>query len=198
MDGSLVSFGHWLQNREFALAIAGSDWAYPFVQATHFTGLSLWVGTNVLVDHLAGSRKEIPESIATFKFIICVELDRVWNCRHRGVAALLRLGRDIPHQHCLSHKTRLADSSGSGSAHCDTAKSAGLGKIVGNPDGGKGRWVRRFVVVVECCDRSRSDPVCGLKGAFRRPPRCLDFAYILVPNSQVFSNIFGHHGNAFL
>jgi hypothetical protein len=50
MDGSLVLFGHWLQNRPFALAIAGSDWAYPIVQATHFTGLSLWVGTNVAVD----------------------------------------------------------------------------------------------------------------------------------------------------
>jgi hypothetical protein len=50
MDGSLVNFGHWLQNRPFALAIAGSEWAYPFVQATHFTGLSLWVGTNVAVD----------------------------------------------------------------------------------------------------------------------------------------------------
>ena len=50
MDGSLVMFGHWLQNRPFALAIAGSDWAYPFVQATHFTGLSIWVGTNVAVD----------------------------------------------------------------------------------------------------------------------------------------------------
>jgi hypothetical protein len=50
MDGSLVLFGHWLQNRSFALAIAGSDWAYPLVQATHFTGLSLWVGTNVAVD----------------------------------------------------------------------------------------------------------------------------------------------------
>jgi hypothetical protein len=50
MDGSLVIFGHWLQNRPFALAIAGSEWAYPFVQATHFTGLSLWVGTNVALD----------------------------------------------------------------------------------------------------------------------------------------------------
>jgi hypothetical protein len=43
-------FGHWLQNQPFALAIAGSEWAYPVVQATHFTGLSLWVGTNVAVD----------------------------------------------------------------------------------------------------------------------------------------------------
>jgi hypothetical protein len=50
MDGSLVNFGQWLQNRPFALAIAGSDWIFPFVQATHFTGLSLWVGTSVAVD----------------------------------------------------------------------------------------------------------------------------------------------------
>ena len=50
MDGSLVNFGQWLQNRPFALAIAGSDWIFPFVQATHFTGLSLWVGTSVVVD----------------------------------------------------------------------------------------------------------------------------------------------------
>jgi len=50
MDDSLVVFGHWLQNRPFALAIAGSDWVYPLVQATHFAGLSLWVGTNVAVD----------------------------------------------------------------------------------------------------------------------------------------------------
>jgi hypothetical protein len=50
MDGSLVMFGHWLQNRPFALSIAGSEWAYPIVQATHFTGLSIWVGTSVIVD----------------------------------------------------------------------------------------------------------------------------------------------------
>jgi len=50
MDSSLLMFGHWLQNRPFALAIAGSEWAYPIVQATHFTGLSLWVGTSVIVD----------------------------------------------------------------------------------------------------------------------------------------------------
>jgi len=50
MDGYLVMFGHWLQNRPFALAIAGSDWAYPLVQATHFTGLSIWIGTIVAVD----------------------------------------------------------------------------------------------------------------------------------------------------
>ncbi len=40
MDGSLVEFGNWLQNTSFALAVATSTWAYQFVQATHFTGLS--------------------------------------------------------------------------------------------------------------------------------------------------------------
>ena len=46
----MVNFGNWLQNTSWALALATSDWAYPFVQATHFTGLSLWVGTSVAVD----------------------------------------------------------------------------------------------------------------------------------------------------
>ncbi|HET6145495.1 MAG TPA: hypothetical protein VFE02_18480 [Candidatus Acidoferrales bacterium] len=59
MNSYLVEFGHWLQNRDFALAIAGSDWVYPFVQATHFVGLSLWVGTNVAVDlSLLGAAKK--------------------------------------------------------------------------------------------------------------------------------------------
>lgn len=50
MEGLLLSFGHWVQTRSFATAIAESDWAYPFVQATHFVGLSLWIGTNVALD----------------------------------------------------------------------------------------------------------------------------------------------------
>src|SRR6202047_2718717 len=61
MDGLLVGFGHWLQNRPFALSIAGADWAYPIVQATRFTGLSLWIGTIVAVDlSLLGVGKKSP------------------------------------------------------------------------------------------------------------------------------------------
>lgn len=29
---------------------ATSEWAYPFVQLTHFVGLSLWLGTNFALD----------------------------------------------------------------------------------------------------------------------------------------------------
>lgn len=50
MNNGLLAFGHWLQNTSPALWLSGSTWAYPFAQATHFTGLSLWVGTNVLLD----------------------------------------------------------------------------------------------------------------------------------------------------
>src|SRR5712692_2125817 len=46
----LLAFTDWLQNTPMALAVGGSDWAYPWVQLTHFTGLSLWLGTSVAVD----------------------------------------------------------------------------------------------------------------------------------------------------
>jgi hypothetical protein len=81
MDGSLVSFGHWLQNRSFALAIAGSDWAYPFVQATHFTGLSIWIGTNAAVDLTllgVGKKSAIPLHLSDSLFI--------WNWIGFGIA----------------------------------------------------------------------------------------------------------------
>ncbi len=50
MSGFLMSFAKWLENTHWALSISGSDWAYPFVQWTHFSGLSLWLGTNFALD----------------------------------------------------------------------------------------------------------------------------------------------------
>jgi hypothetical protein len=50
MYNLLLSFCHWLQNTSLASSIASSDWAYAPVQAIHFTGLSLWVGTNIALD----------------------------------------------------------------------------------------------------------------------------------------------------
>src|ERR1700674_2250560 len=72
MDGSLVSFGSWLQNRSFALNIAGSDWAYPWVQATHFTGLSLWIGTTFAVDLSllgVGNQYQTPSQLSDALFV---------------------------------------------------------------------------------------------------------------------------------
>lgn len=74
MDSSLVTFGNWLQNRSFALAVATSDWAYPFVQATHFTGLSLWVGTTVATDlSLIGMGNQYQSPLQLFNVLF------VWN-----------------------------------------------------------------------------------------------------------------------
>jgi hypothetical protein len=83
MDSSLIHFGHWLQNRQFALAIAGSDWAYPFVQATHFTGLSLWVGTNVAVDlNLLGVGKKSAPPLQLSDALL------IWNWVGFGIAVI--------------------------------------------------------------------------------------------------------------
>ena len=81
MDGSMVMFGHWLQNRPFALAIAGSDWAYPLVQATHFTGLSIWIGTIVAVDlSLLGVGKKSSASLQLSDVLF------IWNWIGFGIA----------------------------------------------------------------------------------------------------------------
>jgi hypothetical protein len=50
MQDALLNFCKWLENTSWALAISRSLWAYPIVQAIHFSGLSLWVGTIVAVD----------------------------------------------------------------------------------------------------------------------------------------------------
>jgi hypothetical protein len=81
MVGSLVGFGHWLQNRPFALAISGSEWAYPLVQATHFTGLSIWIGTTIAVDlSLLGVGKKSSPSLQLSDDLF------IWNWIGFGIA----------------------------------------------------------------------------------------------------------------
>lgn len=68
MSGPLLDFGNWLENRQFAISIVGSSWAYPYVQALHFSGLSLFVGTNLVLDfNLVGlwKRQETPAELCS-------------------------------------------------------------------------------------------------------------------------------------
>lgn len=68
MTGTLLSFGNWLQNRDFAQNILGSTWIFPYVQALHFSGLSLFVGTNLALDfNLVGfwKRQETPAELCS-------------------------------------------------------------------------------------------------------------------------------------
>jgi hypothetical protein len=45
-----MALAKWLQGTSWATWISGSTWVYPLVQATHFSGLSLWLGTNLSLD----------------------------------------------------------------------------------------------------------------------------------------------------
>lgn len=46
----LISSGDWLQNSTVGLWVSGTEWGYPYVQLLHFAGLSLWVGTILILD----------------------------------------------------------------------------------------------------------------------------------------------------
>lgn len=64
----------YLQATSWATAIRTSLWAYPFIQLIHFSGLSLWLGTNIAGDlRLLGVGRK-PQTAAD----VCNELF-VWN-----------------------------------------------------------------------------------------------------------------------
>jgi len=50
MHELLVSFAKWLEGTPWAVGVRTSLWAYPFTQLIHFTGLSIWIGTNLALD----------------------------------------------------------------------------------------------------------------------------------------------------
>ena len=49
MFSLLQDFARWLQDSAIGTGVRTSA-IYPFVQTLHFTGLSVWLGTNVIVD----------------------------------------------------------------------------------------------------------------------------------------------------
>lgn len=50
MQELLLAFCKWLQSTSLGHAVGSTLWAYPYVQLIHFSGLSLWVGTIVILD----------------------------------------------------------------------------------------------------------------------------------------------------
>ena len=50
MHETLVAFAKWLEGTPWGHSTRESIWAYPFVQLIHFTGLSIWLGTNFALD----------------------------------------------------------------------------------------------------------------------------------------------------
>jgi hypothetical protein len=50
MFALLMSFAKWLETTPWGIGVRTSLWAYPFTQLVHFTGLSIWIGTNLALD----------------------------------------------------------------------------------------------------------------------------------------------------
>ena len=50
MHDLLVAFCKFLESTWWGTNVRTSLWVYPFIQLIHFSGLSLWLGTNVAVD----------------------------------------------------------------------------------------------------------------------------------------------------
>ena len=50
MHQFIISFARWVQSTHLGVGILESTWAFPYVQLTHFTGLSLFIGTNLALD----------------------------------------------------------------------------------------------------------------------------------------------------
>jgi hypothetical protein len=46
----LLPFAKWLESTWWGTGVRTSLWAYPFIQLIHFSGLSIWLGTNAAVD----------------------------------------------------------------------------------------------------------------------------------------------------
>jgi hypothetical protein len=67
MHETLVAFAKWLEGTPWGLVTRESLWAYPFVQLIHFTGLSIWLGTNFALDLRllgVGSRRATAAQVA--------------------------------------------------------------------------------------------------------------------------------------
>ena len=72
MHDWIMSLAGWLESTPWGTFARESNWGYPFVQLTHFTGLSLWLGTTFALDLRLlglGSRRATPAQVAEELFV---------------------------------------------------------------------------------------------------------------------------------
>ncbi len=83
MHAWIVSVADWLQNVPLIAWLGSAQYAYPFVQLTHFTGLSMWLGTTLVVDfRLLGAGKRFQSAAQLSDALF------VWNWIGLGIAVL--------------------------------------------------------------------------------------------------------------
>ena len=77
----IVACCRWLENTPWGITIRESSWMYPVVLWVHFVGLSIWLGSSLLVDLRLmgiGARRQTATELSNALFI--------WNWIGFGVA----------------------------------------------------------------------------------------------------------------
>ena len=72
MHSILVAIAQWLETTPWGVSARESNYVYPFVQLTHFTGLSIWLGTNFALDLRLlglGSKRSTAAQVADSLFV---------------------------------------------------------------------------------------------------------------------------------
>jgi hypothetical protein len=50
MRDVMMALAQWLEMSPWGAPIRTTTWFYPYIQLTHFTGLSIWLGTSIALD----------------------------------------------------------------------------------------------------------------------------------------------------
>jgi len=72
MYDAFTAFCKWLESTSWGVHVRTTDWAYPSIQLIHFSGLSLWLGTNISVDLRLlgiGKRRETAAQLSSSLFV---------------------------------------------------------------------------------------------------------------------------------
>jgi hypothetical protein len=72
MHDLILALARWLENTSWGVVTRESNWAYPYVQLIHFTGLSIWLGTTFALDLRllgVGYRGVTPAQVARELFV---------------------------------------------------------------------------------------------------------------------------------
>jgi hypothetical protein len=72
MHDWVMALATWLEGTPWGVMTRESEWAYPYVQLIHFTGLSIWLGTSFALDLRLlgmGQGRSTPAQIARELFV---------------------------------------------------------------------------------------------------------------------------------
>ena len=134
MHSILVAIAQWLEGTPWGVSARESNYVYPFVQLTHFTGLSIWLGTNFALDLRllgVGSKRSTAAQVADSLFVwnwigFCIVL-------LGGFTLFSALATSFIGQHRVPMEAGILRSAGAGLAHLGAAEGARLGKNDGDP-----------------------------------------------------------------